>query len=133
MGPTLRLAFAESAPIQYRGRYYDVAPVSFEDGLRLVEARAAVLALEEAVGPTAESSAAYLSSMRLIVNVAPRYLVPVARVRRLFWRLRIRRNPFRNATDSEVGQLLGFFLTSRTMSRVRLPAPAASGASRRTS
>ncbi len=108
--------------IPFRGRGYELGYVSFEDGLRLTRAKAAVEALDEAE-PTEENTEAYLRAIRLIVGIAPRYLVPIGRVRRFFWRLGLRRNPFRSATDAEVGHLLGFFLASQTRSRVRFSAP----------
>lgn len=118
VGATLRLLEAESICVPYNGRAYELGHVSFEDGLRLVAARSAIEALDDAE-PTAENQAAYLLAMRLVVAMAPRYLVPMTPVRRFFWRLGIRRNPFRRATDSEVGQFLGFFLACRTRSRVQ--------------
>ncbi len=125
VGAALLLLEDDSVRIPYRGRMYELGHVSFTDGLRLVAARSAVEALEDGE-PTPENQTAYLQALRLVVRMAPRYLLPVKRVRRFFWRLRIRRNPFRNATDAEVGQFLGFFLGCRTRSRVQYPKPAAS-------
>lgn len=123
VGPALHLIGAESIRVPYRGRVYELGYTSFEDGLRLVRARAAIVGIDEA-DTSPESLAAYLQAVRLIVSMAPRYLLPVTRVRRLFWRLRLRRNPFRSATEAEVGHLLGFFLASRTRSRVQSVTPA---------
>ncbi len=120
IGAALRLLEADSVCVPYRGRGYELGHVSFEDGLRLVAAQASIEALEKEE-PTPENQASYLLAMRAIVAMAPRYLVPMTPVRRFFWRLGIRRNPFRTATDAEVGQFLGFFLASRTRSRVRYP------------
>ena len=120
--PALLMLGADAIRIPYRGRMYELGHVSFEDGIRLVEARASILSLEDDE-PTPEKVAAYLEAMRVIVRLAPRYMVPVRLVRRFFWRLRIRRNPFRTATDAEVGHLLGFFLGCRTRSRVQFPTP----------
>ena len=115
--PTLLVLGADTFHVPYRGRLYELGYVSFEDGIRLIEARTAITALEDGE-ETPEKISAYLRSMRFIVRLAPRYMVPVRPVRRLFWRLRLRRNPFRKATDAEVGHLLGFFLASRMRSRV---------------
>ncbi|KKL76133.1 hypothetical protein LCGC14_2047940 [marine sediment metagenome] len=121
--PALRLLGADQLQIPYRGRVYDLGHVSFEDGIRLVEARAAIVAIGDGDDPTPENISAYGRAMRVVVSMAPRYMVPVGRIRRLFWRLRLRRNPFRKATESEVGHLLGFFLTCRMRSRVQYPTP----------
>ena len=120
VGAALLLLEDDSVRIPYRGRIYELGYVSFEDGLRLVAARAAIEALDKAE-PTPVNRTAYLQAMRLVVSMAPRYLLPVQRVRRFFWRLRIRRNPFRSATDAEVGHFLGFLLGCRTRSRVQYP------------
>ncbi len=125
-GAALLLMEADTFRVPYRGRVYELGHVSFEDGLRLIVARTAIEALDNEE-PTEANQAAYLAAMRLVVAMAPRYLLPVRRVRRLFWRLHLRRNPFRKATDAEVGHILGFFLTSRMRSRVRYGAPAAKG------
>ncbi len=116
--PALQVLGADTFHIPYRGRLYELGHVSFEDGIRLVEARTAITAPSDD-DATPEKVAAYLQAMRFVVRLAPRYMVPVRPVRRFFWRLRLRRNPFRTATDSEVGQFLGFFLACRTRSRVQ--------------
>ena len=122
--PALVLLGSESYQVvAFGGRGYELGHVSFEDGIRLVGAKATVEALDES-DPTPENVEAYLAALRLIVRMAPRYLLPVERARRLLWRLRLLRNPFRHATDREVGQLLGFFLACRMRSRVRASTPA---------
>jgi len=115
---TLVMLDGERIEIPYRGRVYEVIPVSFEDGVRLAEARAT---LEELDGmePTRDSIRRYVSALRFVVALAPRYLRPRGRIRRLLWPLT--RNPFRGATDREVGELLGFFLGCRMRSRVQSP------------
>ncbi len=123
--PALLVLGAERLRVPYRGRLYELGHVSFEDGIRLVEAQTAINAIADGEA-TPEKVAAYLGAMRYVVRLAPRYMVPVRHVRRLFWRLHLRRNPFRKATDSEVGQFLGFFLECRTRSRVQYPKAAAS-------
>jgi len=127
VAPALRLLGSERLVVPYRGRAYELGHVSFEDGLHLVRARAAIEALDGAEEVTPERAAAYLGGMRTIVRLVPRYLLPVEPVRRFFWRLRIFRNPFSRATDAEVGQLLGFFLGSRMRSRVRASTTAGQG------
>jgi hypothetical protein len=118
--PTLIVLGAEGVEIPYCGRMYELIPVSFEDGLRLTEARARVTDLHDR-DLTPDNLRAYRGALRVIVRMAPKYLVPRGRLRRVLWRLRVRRNPFRDATDAEVGELLGFFLGCRMMSRVRYP------------
>jgi hypothetical protein len=110
-----RLAFA------FRGVAYELRPVSFEDGLRLAEVRAALDAAADDNRLTPEVAREASRGLRYVVSLAPKYLRPLRWMRRLFWALRLRRNPYRGATAREVGELLGFFLGCRTMSRARFP------------
>lgn len=116
--PTLIVIGERGLELPYRGVMYELRPVSFPDGLRLLEARNAI---EEAgAGSDAASVKAIGSALRTVVGMTRRYLRPRGRLRGLRWRLRLSRNPFRRATESEVGEILGFFLASRMMSRARL-------------
>ena len=129
--PMLLLAGADVLEIPYRGTLYELRHVSFEDGIVCVTAKAAIDATEGAP-LTPESIAAYRAACRAVVSLVPRYLRPVhGMLRRLRWRLGLHRNPFRSATDAEVGQLLGFFLASRTRSRGHPRPPSAKDAPRR--
>lgn len=107
----------ERIEVPYRGRMWELLPVSFSDGLRLVAAKAAIEAFDE--NADAGDIIRYHAALELTVRLARRYLRPRGRLRRLRWRLRLSRNPFRHATEAEVGQFLGFFLASRMMSSVR--------------
>jgi hypothetical protein len=118
---TRLLVGAEQLCIEYRGRPYELLPVEFADGVLLAECRAAVEEIEDEAKLSPELVRDYLVALRKVVALAPKYLRPAAGVGRLLWRLRIRRNPYRNATEAEVGQLLGFFLGCRMRSSVRYP------------
>lgn len=122
VGTVLVVTGADRFEIPYRGRMYELLPVSFEDGLRLTQAQTVIEELEGERRPTQEDSEAYARALRLVVRMTCRYLLPRGRLRRLRWRLRIGRNPFRRATEAELGELLGFFLGCRMRSRVRYPA-----------
>ncbi len=124
IGPTLQILGAgDVLCVPYRGVGYALGFVSFADGVKLVRAKAQIEELiDEEV--TDETLAVYLEGMRVVVSMAPKYLRPVGRWRRFVYRA-LRLNPFRSATDAEVGQLLGFFLTSRMRSRgLSAPPPA---------
>lgn len=121
IGPALRTMDAERLEIAIGRRRYELLPVSFEDGLRLLQARQAIEDMEEESVPKPETIRAYRDALRVVVRLAPRYLAPRGPLRRLLWRLRIRRNPVRRATEAELGQMLGFFLGCRMSSRVRYP------------
>ena len=118
---TRLLVGADQLCIEYRGRTYELLPVEFGDGVLLAECRALVDAIEDDAKLTPELVREYLIALRKVVALAPKYLRPVGRVRRLLWLLGLRRNPYRRATEAELGQLLGFFLGCRMRSRVRYP------------
>ena len=127
----LLLTGADTVEIPYKGTLYELLHISFEDGLVCVIAKAAIEGLEgESITP--ETVDAYRAAMRSVVALVPRYLRPVrGRLRRLRWRLGLHRNPFRRATDAEVGQLLGFFLGCRMRSRVHSRPPSNKDSPRR--
>lgn len=120
-GPTLQLLDEQRLEVEIRGRSYELLPVSFTDGIRLIEARRAIEELEEAE-PDPDNVRAYALALRTVVQMASRYLRPRNPIRRLLWWARIRGSPLKDATEAEVGQLLGFFLGCRMRSRVRYPA-----------
>lgn len=106
-------------PLEFRGRTYLVPPVPFVFGVRLVGLQERVRRLQDR--PDSPES---LDELRAIleeaVEIFPRLAYP-AGWRRLFWR--IAPNPFRRASEFEIGELIGFFSGCRMMSRVRHPAP----------
>ncbi len=107
--------------LPYRGRMYELRPVSFEDGVRLAEVRSVFERIERTNEPSAEEFDAYLQGLRTVARMAKKYARPVGVVRRLLWTLRFSRNPFRRATEAELGLLLGFLLGCRMRSSVRYP------------
>ena len=118
---TRLLVGAERLCIEYRGRAYELLPVEFADGVQLIDCRAAIEAVEDESRLSPEVVRDYLVALRKVVALAPKYVRPLGRFRRLLWRLGLRRNPYRGATETEVGELLGFFLGCRMRSRVRYP------------
>lgn len=121
VGPALQLLDAERLEVGLRGRRYELLPVSFEDGIRLIGARQAIESLEDAE-PDEANVRAYRQALRVVVRMARRYMKPTGFLRRLLWRMRIRGSPLKDATEAEVGQCLGFFLGCRMRSTVRYPA-----------
>lgn len=101
--------------LAYGGRVYDVPPVPFPAGIQLVELRAQ---LQAATSPAEE-----LRALREMARVMKRLVRPRGALRRATWFLR--RNPFRHASEQEIGELLGFFSVHRTQSRVRFPSSSA--------
>lgn len=93
---------------------FDVPPVPYLAGIRLVELRQQL--------SSADTPAAERRTCGEIVRVMKRLVRPRGRLRRLCWALLP--NPFRNASEQEIGELLGFFSAHRTLSRVRFPSAA---------
>ncbi|MCA1789598.1 MAG: hypothetical protein LC667_07015 [Thioalkalivibrio sp.] len=102
--------------LEFRGRAYRARPVSFADGMRLLERAAAVEHL--AADPSRPGAIReYTREIRRTVNDCWRLLQPAWLRWTGLWRLR--RNPFRAATLQEVQDLLGFTGRCQTTSRVR--------------
>jgi len=116
------LMLAEPERLYYRGRAYEVRPVPYTAGIRLLEMQERFRAFAEAP-PTAESVREYARLCREATRLFRRLVRPYG-VRRLIWPLC--RNPFRDATEAEIGGLVGFFSMHRTRSSVR-PFPSPSG------
>lgn len=123
--PEPRLRFANVRPVLglsgadhvfSRGKIWEVPAIPFEAGARLVEIRQGLESLT-AAQETPETVQLYLELLRSAVALFPRLVRPQARgLRRLLWRMGIRRNPWRDASEEEVGEMVGFFYRSRTRS-----------------
>lgn len=99
-------------PLYYRGRRILPRPIAWEDGLELLEAAAA---LEEWAkrrnGDLDELRRLYRRIVDLCwVALRPRWMPR--------WLQRLRRNPFRRATEAEIREILGFAGRCRTISLV---------------
>lgn len=114
-------AIAEYRALAFRGRTYRVDPVSYLDG---IEAQRLALALDQLTSQpvTDETLATYEALSRRIAEFAGRLLVPTTpgASRWIYKLTRFKRNPLRDATEHEIGAVLGFLLTCRTSTRVRL-------------
>lgn len=98
--------------VPYRGRMWIIPPVSFVDGARVLRIKTW---LEQATEDEAKFRAEYLKTMREIMALIRRLVRPESGwFRRIRWRLRLMRNPWRTATHEEVGTILGFFWMRHT-------------------
>jgi len=126
-GPAALQAVGAGAGLrfEFQGREYELRPVSFEDGIRLVEAREAIEKIgnrEAREGFDLETAEGYIRALKTVVACTHRYVRPAAGpLHRFFWKRGWMPNPFRSATEAELGTLLGFFLGCRTISSVRRP------------
>lgn len=118
LGPVQDLS--RPLPLEFAGRTYLVPPVPFVFGVRLVELQERVRGLQGRP-ETPETMAELRAILDEAVALYPRLVRPRGLLRRLAWRLAP--NPFRGASEYEVGELLGFFLGCRMRSRVRHPPP----------
>jgi hypothetical protein len=109
-------AFRSRGSFVYRGREYLVPPLSYQAGidLQLIAQRMKPLQHQEATPEHLGSMGACLADLARVfrANCRPRSLW-----RRLVWVLGP--NPFRSMSESEAGQLHGFFWQCRMRSGVR--------------
>lgn len=94
----------DAAGFWYRGRRFVLPPIPYSDGLRLHE-----MTLRIAQASDMESIE---DTMREAVEAFARLASPASVVR--FVPRRLRPNPFRKASEREIGQLLDFFWMRRT-------------------
>ncbi|HYC31120.1 MAG TPA: hypothetical protein VEB59_02470 [Gemmatimonadales bacterium] len=114
----LALSLGEAEVLQFRNRVFRVPPVPYPSGLRLQ----AILRRLERLKGLPEDEAMLTELLGLLheaVQLFHSLVRPATLWDRLFWRLRA--NPFLHATETEVGELLGFFSVCRTSSSVRPP------------
>lgn len=105
--------------IPFRGHLWEIPPVPFEDGARCLELMDWFQ--KSAEDPT-HAVEEYRDRMRDAVALIRRLVRPhKGRLRRLRWRLRLMRNPWRTASHEELGEILGFFWGRRTKSLDRRP------------
>lgn len=109
------LELREDTLLVFRGRMYRAPPVSFEDGLRLIEL--AALQTEVAKSNEAIEIARGINQIQRAAVKAFRRLCRPIDWRRFCYPLCP--NPFRKSSMREVDELLGFFYTLQTKSGVR--------------
>lgn len=102
----------------FRGRNWEVPPISATDGIRIFEL---LHTLDEFKRKAPDGSddlvGLYATFLRESLKIIRRCLKPErGRLRRLFWRVRLSRNPWNTASDVEIGEILGFFWMCRTRS-----------------
>lgn len=109
------LELGDGFEFSFRGKRWEIPPVSFEDGAR-------ALALARWIdGITARPDSLtvenYRDRVREAVSLIHSVVRPKGRLRRIVYRLRgEKRSPFRTATDHELGVLIGFSWRRRTRS-----------------
>jgi hypothetical protein len=104
--------------VPYRGRMWLIPPVPMEDGARVLDLVDKLEKMQS--GP--DLARRYREFNRAILKLIRRLVLPERGwLRRVLWKLRIARNPWRTATHEEVGEMLGFFWMRRTKSPDRRP------------
>jgi hypothetical protein len=134
-------ALAGDEILHYRGRRFRVLPVGFLEGAKLseLEARYANQALKDKArrerrdaGEVVEVDVASIKEMLDVLEdtiaLFWRLVKPISLIERLLWRWL--KNPFENATEKELGVMLGFFFVCRMKSGVRFSSAGRSRGSR---
>jgi hypothetical protein len=105
-GPVIHLE--DPARVWYRGQYYEIPPVSYRAGLEAVEIVRRIGELARA--DTLDGYVDLLTDAIILIRKNVRPHRPTIRQRVAFWL----RNPFKNASELEVGDLLSGLLRRRT-------------------
>lgn len=99
-------------PLEFRGRRFTVPPVPWDSAMRIMEAERTIVAAASGHGGPTELRGAFATLFREFHRGARpagwRRFVPR-------W---LRRNPFRHATQAELGEVAAVFSIARTISTV---------------
>lgn len=97
--------------VPFQGRLYELPPVGFRDGDR-------IMALREVLGDPDAEPKARREANEAAIRLIRRLVTPDRGLYRIRWKLRLVRNPFRRATDVEIGEMLGFLAACRMRSSI---------------
>lgn len=103
----------------YRLRPYMTLPVTFRLGAELQKLRIAMIATSALMEDSESAVDEYAAYSQQVVELIWRVSIPATPIPALKKKLRLARNPFRDATDGEVMHLINFFLNLRMMSSIR--------------
>jgi ribosomal protein S14 len=103
----------------FRGRAYGIPPLAWRRGEAILAEWQKALAVGEVVEPAKRKE--YFRAIRQLTKLLWKECRPTGPVRRLLRFFHLHRNPFRKATEGEIGQLAVFMLGRRTMSHERAP------------
>ena len=118
------LELDQTVYVLFRGRSFGVPPVGWKTGAKLLALRMQASEVVEDGKLTAKRAEAYFAVLRAMADALWSHARPCGRLVRLAKRLRLLRNPFLVATESEVIELVDFFLQRRMTSSVSSRRPA---------
>lgn len=110
--------------MEWGGRQYRVHPVPYRLGVRLRALLQETMELDDEQVGASRSGEVVSRICGEAIPLFRRCVLPHHWLRRLLWPLTP--NPFSDASEREVGQLLAFFSMCRMTSRARLPSDAVS-------
>ena len=98
-----------------------VPPVRYKLGQRVLNMHAMALQLAQQVviSVSKQSTDEYYRELQKIAKLLWKHIRPVHKVKRMFWRLGLLHNPFRQASEGEIREITDFFLQGRMTSSVR--------------
>lgn len=113
----------------FRGRAYGIPPLAWRTGEKMLDIYLQLMELSDPDKPllTREQLPAYFGSFRQLQSLLWNHCHAVGWLRRLGKRLRIVRNPFREATEAEILGLALFTLGRRMTHHDPAPAPDPNG------
>lgn len=121
------LEIGEAVYFTFRGRPYGVPPLPWREGERILNARLTLTEIGRELPDGTrvierEHMQEYYRHLRTLQDVLWDNTRTVGTVRRFLRRLRLARNPYRQATETEIVKLADFFFGRRMSSTgIRLP------------
>lgn len=105
----------------FGSRQYRIPPVPYLAGERVLELHIKILADAKQVALTGDAKAmrAFYVKHGRMAKLLWKHIQPLGKVQRFFWRLGLARNPFRQASEKELTEVVDFFLQGRMKSSVR--------------
>lgn len=115
------LSLGATRYITYRNRTYRIPPVPFKLGQKVLDLNIKILADAKHVALTGQDAAAqsFYKKMDQMARVLWTHVQPIGKFSRMLWRLGLKRNPFRQASEAEMKAIIDFFLQGRMTSSVR--------------
>lgn len=97
----------------FRGRAYGMPPLPWAEGQRLMKVW---LEASQHTTITKDNAQAYFAALRQIPPILWRNCYPSSKLLRIMRRLGLMKNPFKSATEQELGRYASFFLARRMRS-----------------
>ena len=115
------LALGAARYFTFRNRVFCCPPISFPLGQRVLQVYLQVLASATEVAQSGgrKQAESYFAGLRKLARMLWSHVRPARRTGRILRRLHLTKNPFLDASDKEIQELVDFFLQGRMKSNVQ--------------